>query len=233
MYNIICVNVGTKYPIEYTKRLYNMVERNINQPFKFYVYTDQVSLYNDTNINTIEHKGNEVGWWCKLNLFKPGVLPKGNWLYFDLDVVIVDDIQPLLDYSDFAICRDFIRPNDGLLPGKEYNSSVMKFNSERCEGIYQHYINNVETWKQHQEQIHFFGDQNVISNYLNYYPDFCNPFPDELIWSYKKGVERGKHAGDRSRMFGDKIPEKGIVCVFHGNPDPTGVNEQWVKKHYV
>ena len=54
------------------------------------------------------------------------------------------------------------------------------------------------------------------------------------MWSYKKGVERGKHAGDRSEMFGRTIPENGKVCVFHGEPNPMDVvNEiDWVKEHY-
>ena len=88
-------------------------------------------------------------------------------------------------------------------------------------------------WLDYQKQIHFFGDQNVTSAYLNYYPDFLNVFPDEWLWSYKKGVRRGETAGDRSRMFGAKIPKGGRICVFHGNPNPTEVNVDWVKKHYV
>lgn len=232
MVNVVCVNWGTKYGPDYTHRLYNMVRRNTNRDFDFYVLTDQVDRY--PNYKAVELNTDEVGWWNKLQMFKPGVLPDGEYLYFDLDVIIVDNIDSLFEYNSFAAIRDFIRPNDGLLPGNEYNSSCLRFNNVESAGIYTHYINNRKLWHGYQKQIHFFGDQNVISHYLNSYPYFHNPFPDEWLWSYKKGAKRGAHAGDRSQMFGRWIPDNGKVCVFHGNPNPEEVIEEvdWVKQHY-
>ena len=46
---------------------------------------------------------------------------------FDLDVVIIDNIDSLFEFDGFGIARDFVRPDSGILGGKEYNSSVMKF----------------------------------------------------------------------------------------------------------
>jgi len=230
--NVVCVNWGTKYNTSYTDRLYNMVSRNTTKKFDFYVLTDQVDRY--PNYKTVELNTDEVGWWNKLQMFKPGVLPDGEYLYFDLDVVIVDNIDCFFEHESFAAIRDFIRPNDGILPGPEYNSSVLRFNNVLCKGIYDHYINNRKMWKDFQKQVHFFGDQNVISHYLNSYPNFHTPFPDNWLWSYKKGVRRGQHAGDRSQMFGRWIPHGGKVCVFHGEPNPEQVTEEvtWVKKHF-
>lgn len=234
MTNVCCVNWGTKYGVEYTLRLYNMVKRHTTKDFKFYVLTDQTERYNKYNdIIAIELDTDLVGWWNKLLLFKDGVLPKGEYLYFDLDVVIVDDIDCLFEHPSFGIIRDFIRPSNGLLPGPEYNSSILKFDNRTTNGIWLHYINNKKLWHDYQKQVHFFGDQNVISHYVNTYPDFLSVFPDELIWSYKKGVERGKTAGDRSRYFGDTIPPNGRVCVFHGEPSPDKVETEWVKKNWV
>lgn len=232
MVNVVCVNWGTKYGADYTHRLYNMVRRNTNRDFDFYVLTDQIDRY--PNYNTVELNTDEVGWWNKLQMFKPGVLPDGEYLYFDLDVVIVDNIDCLFEWNSFAAIRDFIRPDNGILPGKEYNSSCLRFNNVQSAGIYHHYINNRKLWHSYQKQVHFFGDQNVTSHYLNSYPDFHKPFPDEWIWSYKKGVKRGAHAGDRSQMFGKWIPNKGKVCVFHGEPNPSEVVDKvdWVKEHY-
>lgn len=223
MNNFICVNVGKKYPKQYTERLYNMVSRNTSQPFNFYVYTDNTTMYPEKHFRVIEHTSDEVGWWCKLKLFESGVLPSGDYLYMDLDVVIVDNIDDLWNLEGFHIIRDFIRPDEGILPNKEYNSSVMKFNSTQTDGIWKHYRNNTRYWKDLQKQIHFVGDQNVISNYGAYYPGFLNSFDDSMIWSFKKGVERGKHAGDRSKWFGRKIPPKGKICVFHGDPSPHDI----------
>ena len=224
MTNVCCVNVGTKYSVEYTLRLYNMVKRNTSKPFEFYVYTDQTERYNKyDDIIAIEHDNDDFGWWCKLHLFKDGVLPKGEYLYFDLDVVIVDNIDELFDHKGFGIIRDFIRPDEGIVGGKEYNSSIVKFDNRTTNGIYIHYRNNKQYWMELRKQIGIIGDQNVVSSYCNYYPDFVKPFQDEIIWSFKKGVERGKHYGDRSQWFGRKILKGGKVCVFHGDPSPREI----------
>ena len=231
MVNVVCVNWGTKYSAEYTHRLYNMIKRNTTKEFSFYVLTDQIDLY--PKYITCELNTDEVGWWNKLQMFKPGVLPDGEYLYFDLDVVIVDNVDCFFEHESFAVIRDFIRPNDGLLPGKEYNSSAIRFNTKNSAGIYSYYMSNYKMWHEYQKKINFFGDQNVISSYCNYYPDFLNVFPDEWLWSYKKGIDRGKHAGDRSQMFGREIPDGAKVCIFHGSPNPTEVSEEWVKKNYL
>ena len=208
-----------------------MVKRNTTKEFDFYVMTDQ-NFYTGP-IKPIELLPGFKGWWNKLQMFNTDVMGEGEWLYFDLDVVIVDNIDCFFEHEKFGILRDFIRPDNGILPGKEYNSSIMRFNSKEYSSIYEYYISNKKVFHDFQEQVHFFGDQNVISSYFNAYPDYCTPFPDEWAWSYKKGVARGAHAGDRSEMFGREIPEGGKVCVFHGEPDPEQVLEKhdWIKEN--
>ena len=232
MINVVCVNWGTKYPKTYTERLYNMVKRNTTRDFNFYVLTDQ-HVYEEP-IKTIELKAGMKGWWNKLQMFDKEVMPEGEWLYFDLDVVIVDNIDCFFDAPKFGILRDFIRPDEGLLPGKEYNSSILRFHNFEYSSIYEYYLSNKQVFHDFQKQVPFFGDQNVISSYFNAYPDYCKPFPDEWAWSYKKGVARGAHAGDRSEMFGREVPDGGKICVFHGEPNPEQVleNHDWIKENY-
>lgn len=234
MTNVVCVNWGTKYGVEYTLRLYNMVMRNTTKDFKFYVLTDNTNFYDKyPYINAIELDTDLVGWWNKLLLFKKGTLPEGEYLYFDLDVVITDNIDCFFDHPSFGITRDFIRPDEGLLPGPEYNSSVLKFDNRTTNSIWDYYIQNRNFWHDQQKQVHFFGDQNLISAYVNAYPQFLNVFPDEWLWSFKKGVERGKWAGKRRGEFiGEKIPKGGKVCVFHGEPSPDKVDVEWVKQKW-
>ena len=62
-----------------------------------------------------------------MQLFRDDMLPAGEYLYFDLDVVIVDNIDCLFEYDGFGIIRYFVNHDIGLLGGKEYNSSIMRF----------------------------------------------------------------------------------------------------------
>ena len=128
MINVVCTNWGTKYPKSCTERLYNMVKRNTTKEFDFYVMTDQ-NFYTGP-IKPIELLPGFKGWWNKLQMFNTDVMGEGEWLYFDLDVVIVDNIDCFFEHEKFGILRDFIRPDNGILPGKEYNSSIMRFNSK-------------------------------------------------------------------------------------------------------
>ena len=222
MLRIIAVRTGNKYSQWYEDNLKHMIDTYSGLDYdEFVVIRDDI--YDD-----------ETGVFNKLQMFDTEVLPAGEWLYFDLDVVIVDNIDSLFEWESFGIIRDFIRPENGILPGKEFNSSVMRFNNTEFSGIWEYYLNNSKQFHDMQKQVHFFGDQNVISSYLNHYPEICNPFPDEWLWSYKKGVERGKHAGNRSEMFGREIPKDGKVCVFHGEPNPVDVADKvdWIKDNY-
>lgn len=221
MRNVCVVNWGNKYSPTYTRRVRKMVENHSSEPFNFYVLTDNPTLYDKyRDINAIEIDTDDTAWWCKMFMFKKGVLPPGDYLYLDLDVVIVDNIDCFFEHSGFGITRDFIRPDNGILPGKEYNSSILRFNNTTTHGIYEYYMQNKKMWLNCQKQVHFFGDQNVISAYVNYYPEYLNVFPDEWCWSLRKGIKRGATAGDRSEWFGREIPKGSKICVFHGNPNP-------------
>ena len=224
--NVVCVNWGTKYSSVYVNRLYEMVKNNTSHNFKMYCLTDQPENYADP-ITSIKLNPGYEGWWNKMQLFRNDVLPAGEYIYFDLDVVIVDNIDCLFEFEGFGITRDFINPDNGLLGGKEYNSSIMRFTQNKA--LWRHFKNNEPRWIGEQRKISFFGDQNVISDYLNK-TGFNNPFPDSWIWSFKIGTLRGRRPVDHSKFFGATIPTGGKVCVFHGKPNPDEVNVDWVDK---
>lgn len=224
--NVVCVNWGTKYSSVYVNRLYEMVKNNTSHNFKMYCLTDQPENYADP-ITPIKLNPGYEGWWNKMQLFRNDVLPAGEYIYFDLDVVIVDNIDCLFEFEGFGITRDFINPDNGLLGGKEYNSSIMRFTQNKA--LWRHFKNNEPRWIGEQRKISFFGDQNVISDYLNK-TGFNNPFPDSWIWSFKIGTLRGRRPVDHSKFFGATIPTGGKVCVFHGKPNPDEVNVDWVDK---
>ena len=226
--NVVCVNWGTKYSTDYVLRLYHMVKNNTSRKFKMYCLTDNVDAYKDPIIPVKLDLGFE-GWWNKMQLFKTNTLPKGQYLYFDLDVVIVDNIDCFFDFEGFGITRDFINPDQGLLGGKEYNSSVMRFTQN--EDLWNYFLANQSAWIKAQQKVPFFGDQNVISSFLNI-TGFNKAFPDEWIWSFKIGGIRGRRPLEPFKFFGAKIPSQGKVCVFHGKPNPKDVKLDWVKEYW-
>ena len=226
--NVVCVNWGTKYSTEYVVRLYQMVKKNTTHKFEMFCLTDNPDIYPD-GITGVKLKTGFEGWWNKMQLFRNDMLPVGEYLYFDLDVVIVDNIDCLFEYKGFGITRDFINPEIGLLGGKEYNSSIMRFTQNSA--IWKHFKVNESRWKAAQAKTPFFGDQNVISDFLNK-SGFDSPFPDQWSWSFKIGSLRGRRPIDHNIFFGAEIPEGGKVCVFHGEPNPDQVNVEWVNKHW-
>ena len=226
--NVVCINWGDKYAPEYVMRLHAMIARNTTKNFKLYCLTDKPDAYQSPIISLKLPSGLE-GWWNKMLLFKPGVLPDGEYLYFDLDVVIVDNIDCFFEFENFGITRDFINPDEGLLEGKEYNSSIMRFSQN--EDLWNFFVANQNIWKANQERVNFFGDQNVISAYLNR-QDYNSPFPDAWIWSFKIGSIRGHRPLDHTKFLGADIPENGKICVFHGRPNPSEVSIDWVSENW-
>ena len=85
---------GDKFPAEYVNRLYGMVARNLNLPFRFVCFTensdgirDEVEIQNLPELDL--PPGAPERGWRKLTVFKKdfGGL-KGKTLFLDLDVVI-------------------------------------------------------------------------------------------------------------------------------------------------
>ena len=115
---IICIKWGTKYGADYANKLYGMVSRNITPPFRFVCFTDDTTDVRpeiecqelpplDVTMPT-----NTLGKWPKSRLWgeKLGDLT-GTVLFVDLDVIIVDSLDPFFEYG---------KPDDVVL---SYNPS--------------------------------------------------------------------------------------------------------------
>ena len=97
MLNVVCVNWGLKFKPVYTKTLYNMVQRHLTIPHKFICYTNSMKLQKVVEADNFEVRKlpfaeEYTGYWNKLSLFSPEAKLSGPCLYFDLDVVISDNI---------------------------------------------------------------------------------------------------------------------------------------------
>jgi len=225
--NFCCVLYGTKYPVEYAQNLYNMVKRHLTIQHKFYIFTDNVRLKSIIKGDVIVkqfplHDMN--GWWNKMQLFNPDTGLTGVNLYMDLDVVIMKNIDCFATFTDsktFNITSDF--------NGRQiwYNSSIMKWNTERMTPIiWEKFVKDRQYWYRLQ------GDQNAITELVRQKKDksLVETFPDDWSNSYKWFDRKDPRFGKNLWTFEQKPDSK--VAVFHGFPKPHQSEEQWVKDNW-
>ena len=158
-----CVIHGTGYDWVYVEKLYNMLTRNLQGGIRFHVYTEGSRAVPP---HMIKHaltewpgiSGPKRSWWYKMQLFN-AEHHAGNLLYFDLDCVIVNDLQWLVELStqNFWTIRDFRYLQRQAHSGM--NSSVMWWNTEHYQHVWKEVIGqNIE-----QFTSKYRGDQDLIS----------------------------------------------------------------------
>jgi hypothetical protein len=204
---VVSVCVGKKYSPEWVLRLKRMVERHLDG-HEFVCISD----WDIPGVTRIEPAPDLPGWWQKVALFRPGLLP-GNNLYLDLDVVITGSLRPLVDLlnqdatklwalDDFSY--SLLKPKQGIGPDTKrllggdgtINSSVMLWNGDHCFKAWADFDPAV------MQELH--GDQNWITRAL--WPNI-NLIPAGLACSYKYHTMRGLGGA--------------AVTVFHGEPKVT------------
>lgn len=185
MINVLCVKWGTKYSSEDVNRLRAMVSKYLYQPFTFYCHTDD-SAGVDAEIIPIE-EDLEI-YWNKLSMFQPGFVPTGDInLYFDLDIVIQNDITPLIEFlqDDLTMVRAYWKGElvtDGSSSKfKERwdmyaNSSVLLWKNHTLHNIWEHFESDMDYW-----MIKYKG----IDRFLFHEGFKLNWFPEGLIYSHR------------------------------------------------
>lgn len=143
---IVCLYVKGEYPYtpEYVTRLYGMVRRWIDRPFRFVCLTDQPWLFMlpVETIPIVKLRG--LAPWTKLELFNPVRAWTGRVLYLDLDVLIVAPLAPLLNSpAPFTITADpptranpRTQDSFGRRIIRRFNSSVMAWEGQVAAGLY-------------------------------------------------------------------------------------------------
>ena len=237
MINVVCLYWGNKYKTEFVNVLYNMVERHMTVPHKFIIYTDHVKMQKLVKGDNVEVRKlpfhDYTGWWNKLTLFSPEANLEGDCLYFDLDVVITDNIDCFATYEPDT---KFVGMNDFNKHTGMFNSSVMRFNNEvMTKHVWEPYLKEKGRFMKLQ------GDQNVISETIKK-TKLWKSFPDDWTFS-AKWYDREKPRFHRSNWTFEFKPGS-KVAVFHGKPDPNQLADphphesynlkliEWVKNHW-
>jgi len=136
---VTCVFVRGPYPYtaDYVVRLERMVARYLRRPHQFLCLTDRAAeLPAHIQTRSIASLAgvvpdNGVGYWNKLRLFDPRLELRGRVLFLDLDTLVVDDLDPIVDYpATLALTTDALVLERAHLTTDRYGRRlVRRFNS--------------------------------------------------------------------------------------------------------
>jgi len=173
MINIVCVYKDQKYSEDWVDRLYRGVKRNINIDFSFHCISNRQTKY-----NTIPLQLDSNGYWNKIELFRKDLF-NGPVLYFDLDVVICNDITPMIESCTDSKLYMVEEPYRAI-----HNSSVMLWNQDYSD-LYDNYVSNQSDIVNEYQDITrqgALGDQAYISENIEH-----NIIDQEYIaWEHHK-----------------------------------------------
>lgn len=228
---VLCVKFGTLYSTEYVERLRNMVKRHLTVPYEFVCLTDDQHYIKDVRSIIQPHAGYKKGWWHKVHMFDPALNLKGRVLYFDLDVVIHNNIDKLTAGSrnDFFGIRDFNR---------KFNSSWNILNSSAMcwqAGYHPDIFTVFKTDPSRAQRLH--GDQDwiwqVAKSRIKFWPDnWIQSYKWEIRSREELAVIDGKRKFKKNKDSVDIDPEC-CVTVFHGDPKPQDVKDKFVVDNWL
>ena len=232
-----CLIHDTLYDWSYVDKLYNSLCRNLTPTVRMHVYTESTrhvpEPYIRHNLEEWEGvRGPKRSWWYKIQLFNPiHMLPdQGQMLYFDLDTVIVGNIDWLwnVNRDRFWAARDF----QYLMKSSRWkiNSSVMWFDPLKYSYVFKEFdikqiVNNA--------RCPWHGDQDYIFSKVK---DDVNYYSTDQILSYRWQVKEGgfdfRYRKPINPGAESTITGTASVLIFHGNPKPHEVTDRLILSHW-
>ena len=229
-----CVIHGDAYDWSYVERLHNMLQRNLSHGVRLHMFTEATR---PVPAPMIKHTlldwgigGPKKSWWYKMQLFNQQN-HAGAFLYFDLDVIIVDNIDWIvnLPLRHFWSVKDFKylwRPTHASV-----NSSVMWWDTKLYDHVWRDFLrqNLHEIIKQYR------GDQDYINMAIS---DSHRRYMDsERVKSWRWQCLDGGY-NFANRMYrtpgsGTSLPENTSVLIFHGNPKPHKLHDFVIQQHWI
>ena len=230
-----CVIHGDKYSWTYVDRLYNMIARNSSMPVVMHVFTESKRSVPGKYIkHCLEEwpgvSGPRKSWWYKMQMFNPTHF-RGSLLYFDLDVVIIDNIDWMWqqDTDKFWTVHDFRRLWRPTWAG--LNSSVMFWNTEHYAWVWEKFNENHVGINVHR----YHGDQDFLTAVLE--KQHLRFFDTKKIrswrWEIKDGGYDMKSRTYQSPNAGSLLQPETVVMIFHGSPKPHEIDDPVLTTHWV
>lgn len=206
---------GTLYTADYVNVLYQAVADHITGPFQFVCLTDDdTGLHPDIIAHPIPDFGFTArhfaaGAWPKLGVFAKDLYGlTGRALFIDLDMVIVDSLDPLFAFPGDVVCINSQLWN--RRPGPvQTMTSIFAFDLGQQSHVIERFTADpaaaLATYGNEQDFLH--GEHGAISYW-----------PDGWIISFKRDLRQPIGI---DRFKGPKAPTPPTkVLAFHGDPRP-------------
>jgi hypothetical protein len=149
-------------------------------------------------------KRNWPGWWSKMELFDPEL--KGDFLFMDLDTVLVGPLDDVLKVEKLTTLRDFYRDGKKLKEG--LGGGLMFLPESERQQIWTEFTANPAL----SMRMNARGDQHFFEHYwLNRASRWQDVLPGQVV-SHKVHCQNG-------------VPPDARVLCFHGNPRPWQVGQ--------
>lgn len=220
--NVICLKWGTRYGPHYVNILHRSVRRHLKRPFLFHCCTEDPSGI-DPEIRIIpfpENPGMPVprGWpdiMVKLLVTRDGFGGlAGPTLFLDLDVAIMDGLDPFFDYLPGKNCiiHNWVEPHKTFFRARPHigNSSVFRFDAG-CSG----YI--CDTFL---ADIPYAIRKDLFSTeqaFLTHAMKEVHWWPESWCRSYKRHC---RPVFPLNLLMAPQPPSNCRILVFHGRPNP-------------
>ena len=156
-------------------------------------------------VPTVKLRRNFPKWWAKMNLFSDAV--DGDVLFFDLDTVVLEDINSL-NVGKTTALRDFYRPH--LL-----GSGLMYIAHADKKPIWDAFCKTPEMHMAVHSRFPLIGDQGFLNGRLAA-QRWQDVLPGSVV-SYKVHCKQA-------------VPQGAKVVCFHGKPRPWAVGAAWIPR---
>jgi len=204
---------GTLYGPEYVNRLHAMVKRNLSYAFQMVCFTDdskgilpEVQCF---PIPAMELPGNlPERMWKKLTTLKGDLYGlQGTALFLDLDIVIVDSIDPFFEMEgEFLIIKDYKK--QWRITG---NSSVYRFEIGKHGYVLDDFLANFDQVRQrHRNEQEYLTHAIYDKGKLAYWPkEWCPSYKYDCVSKIPFAFWATPH-----------IPKGARIIIFHGEINP-------------
>jgi len=220
MIQVICIKWGDKFSAEYVNKLFRGIKRNTTKEFLFTCYTDNSEGLLE-NISSKAIPLSTGDWYSKISLYNKELYTSTDQIfYFDLDTVIVGNLDEILSYrGEFIILRDFYK-----LQG--FGSGLMSWQPDAANHM----------WTTHTKGMKYKrGDQGWPELAFPHANIWQAEYPEKVI-SYKVHIRDNNVIPPRQINRRTNLPgslETASIVCFHGKPLPHEITENWMKEHWI